>query len=363
MDLIWVFATGSDPELRIALWAGTTAFGLTFMILLALVVMRWRQRRQVEEYIKFISEWRPVMMDAILGNEPMAPKLSSRHRLFFLLLWNEFRESLRGAAEQGLNRLACAVGIDQVARDLLVQGRGGERLLALLTLGRLAQPSDRQRVLQVMREDDPYVSLAAAHALVLIDPMLAVQDLLHAVAMRDDWPAAKIVEILKKAGADALSPVLERFFSRLPEKALPRLLPLLSAAHVEMAAPILNRALRQTHRLELVISALKLVNDPRSLDIARGLLEHGDWRVRMLAAGAIGRIGTRQDLDHLSPLLGDREWWVRYRAAQAIVRLPGIDGQAIRSLYEKSQDTFARNMLVHVVGETRLSRRVTIPAT
>ena len=339
-----------------------TALGLTCMLLLGLLVMRWRQRRRVDEQAKFIREWRPVMMDAILGNEPMAPKLAPRDRLFFLLLWNEFRESLRGGAEQGLNKLACAAGIDQVARDLLAQGRGGERLLALLTLGRLGQSADRQRVLQAMREDSPYVSLAAAHALVLINPTLAVQDLLHAVAMRDDWSSAKVVEILRKAGADALSPVLERFFSRLPEEVLPRLLPLLSAAHVDMAAPILDRYLRQTHQVALVMSALKLVNDPRSLDIVRGFLNHEDWRIRMLAAGAIGRIGTRQDLDNLSPLLSDREWWVRYRTAQAIVRLPGIDGPAIRSLYEKLQDTFARNMLVHVVGEARLARRVAIPA-
>lgn len=345
------FATASDAALRIALWIGTGAFVLTLLLLLLLIALRQLLRWRLRERASFISRWRPLMMDAILGEVISVPRLTARHQIYFLALWNEFRESVRGAAERGLNSLACAVGADHAARRLLAHGNGGERLLALLTLGRLGHPVDRDRVLQAVQEDDPYVSLSAARALILIDPMQAVRDLLPLVAQRSDWPSAKIVTILGKAGADTLSPLLATFLHGVPETILPRLLPLLAEAHIETAAPILDRVLTQAKQSELIISALKLVRTPQSIDVVRRLLHHEDWRVRTQAASAMGRIGSSRDMDLLSPLLCDREWWVRYRAGQALARLPGVSTADMQLLHNRLQDNFARDMLLHAAGE------------
>lgn len=271
--------------------------------------------------------------------------------VFFLVLWNEFRESVRGTAERSLNSMACAVGADHAARHLLAHGTGGDRLLALLTLGRLGQSVDRDRVFQVVQEDDPYVSLSAARALIQIDPMHAVRDLLPLVARRSDWPPAKIVAILGEAGADTLSPLLATFLHSVPETVLPRLLPLLAEAHIETAASILDEVLTQAKQSELIISALKLVHTPQSINVVRRLLHHENWCVRVQAASAMGRIGSSRDMDLLAPLLCDREWWVRYRAGQALVRLPGISNGDMQLLLNRLQDGFARDMLIYAAGE------------
>ena len=344
-------AVASDPALRIALWIGAGAFVLTLLLLLLLIALRQLLRWRLRERASFISRWRPLMMDAILDEDISVPRLAARHQIYFLVLWNEFRESVRGAAERGLNSLACAVGADHAARRLLAHGNGGERLLALLTLGRLGQPVDRDRVLQVVQEDDPYVSLSAARALILIDPMQAVRDLLPLVARRSDWPSAKIVAIIGEAGADTLSPLLATFLRRVPETVLPRLLPLLAEAHIETAAPILDKVLTQAKQSELIISALKLVRTPQSINVVRRLLHHEDWCVRTQAASAMGRIGASRDMDLLAPLLCDREWWVRYRAGQALVCLPGVSIGDMQLLHNSLQDGFARDMLIYAAGE------------
>ncbi|MBK6704555.1 MAG: HEAT repeat domain-containing protein [Caulobacteraceae bacterium] len=46
-----------------------------------------------------------------------------------------------------------------------------------------------------------------------------------------------------------------------------------------------------------------------------------DWRVRLKASEAIGRLGLWRRADCLAPLLDDPVWWVRFRAEEALKRL------------------------------------------
>lgn len=252
-------------------------------------------------------------------------------------------------------KLACAVGADHAARRLLVHGNAGERLLALLTLGRLGQSVDRGRLLRRAQEDVPHIALAAARALIMIDPQQAVQDLLPIVVQRSDWPSAKIVAILGEAGADVLSPLLATFLRQTPLTELPRLLPLLADVDIEVADPILYKVLTKAKQRELIISALKLARSPQIIDAVRELLHHEDWRVRTQAASAMGRIGSSRDIGMLAPLLHAPEWWVRYRTGQALVGLPGVSTQDLQLLHDSLQDVFARDMLVYAAGEAGIT--------
>jgi HEAT repeat protein len=46
-----------------------------------------------------------------------------------------------------------------------------------------------------------------------------------------------------------------------------------------------------------------------------------DWRVRLKASEAIGRLDLWRHADRLTPLLDDPVWWVRFRAEEALKRL------------------------------------------
>ena len=83
---------------------------------------------------------------------------------------------------------------------------------------------------------------------------------------------------------------------------------------------------------------LRLLKSAEDLDVVRDCLTHGDWRVRVQAASALGRIGVAEDEERLTPLLSDKEWWVRYRAAQALSRLPSVPASKLKSLREKQSE-------------------------
>jgi HEAT repeat protein len=101
----------------------------------------------------------------------------------------------------------------------------------------------------------------------------------------------------------------------------------------------------------VVGAALRLTAVPELLDDVRALLAHGDWRVRVQAAKALGRIGNRSDAARLRALLGDPQWWVRYRAAQALVSMPFLAPADLDALCRDTPDRFAADMLRQVLAE------------
>jgi HEAT repeat protein len=77
--------------------------------------------------------------------------------------------------------------------------------------------------------------------------------------------------------------------------------------------------------------------------------------VRLHAAQALGRLGTREDEWHLRRALADSQWWVRYRAAQALGNLPFMDVDRLRRITEDVEDRYGRDILRQVIAEKELA--------
>jgi HEAT repeat protein len=102
---------------------------------------------------------------------------------------------------------------------------------------------------------------------------------------------------------------------------------------------------------EIIADGLKFLCEPCDLPVVHGHLGHPSWVVRLQAARALGRIGTCEDLPHLTTLLGDSSWWVRYRAAQALVALTRGEPQVLSQLKSNLTDRYARDMLDMAMAE------------
>ena len=53
-------------------------------------------------------------------------------------------------------------------------------------------------------------------------------------------------------------------------------------------------------------------------------------------------------------MLADDEWWVRYRAAKALVRLPGVGAPELEQVRARLLDPYARDILGQAVAEAGL---------
>jgi HEAT repeat protein len=240
-----------------------------------------------------------------------------------------------------------------MARRRLARGDALDRLLALRTFGYLARPEDYPEVVRWLDDRRTYLCIAAARALVQMDPHRAPGDLLPRLARRVDWPVALFASTLAGAGPEATARQLREVLRGLPVTPLVRLLPLVTVVDGRTADEILGELLASSSDPEILCAALKRAESPRLLPHVRRACAHPEWAVRTQAAAVLGRVGEKADRQPLLLLLCDPGWWVRYRAAQAL--LSGRFGTAkeIAALVPGLGDRYAHDILEHVLAEVR----------
>jgi HEAT repeat protein len=268
-----------------------------------------------------------------------------------LTLWNHAQESVRGEATARLNAFARACGLERAAQRLLRKRGLYGKLLGVVTLGHLRDTSCWDALVTLAADERPVLSLCAARALMLIDAKRALPELLPAFLSRSQWPLSRVASILAEAGPDRVSAALIAAIDEEQSGRRARLVRLLDLADGEMTIPHIARMLRESEDEALLLACLKSLHLPHDVAPVRALLTHTSWRVRTQAARALGRIGSREDIPSLLPALADPVWWVRYRAAQALVALPGLDPQELAAIRSRLTDRYAVDMLEQAQAE------------
>jgi HEAT repeats len=349
------FNTLSDRYLLVAFVTGSVALVLTALLLLLTVALRVNLKRRERRKLQFTAVWRPVLMNALV--DPAAcklPVLQARDWLSFLKLWNYLQESLRGEATDNLNLVARRLHADAQARTLLRQGKRAERLIAILTLGHLRDCESRDDLLASAAGRDTIASLNAARALLQIDPMTGVEQLLPLVLARQDWDVARLAHMLGDARA-AFGLLLIRSIVSLKPRQMLRALQLVNALRLQLPVATLHYLLHRQHQPPAVlVAALRIAHGAAVLPTVRAHLAHSNWRVRTQAIHALSRFGEPADVTLLSAGLGDAEWWVRYAAAQALASLPFLGHEGLAQLQSSITDATARQMLAQVAAERGL---------
>ncbi|OWW21001.1 HEAT repeat domain-containing protein [Noviherbaspirillum denitrificans] len=345
-----VFSTLSDPYLQAAFWTGMGALALTLLLGTQIVYLRMSLRRQERLEQSVIAKWRPLLMAAVADVPPdQLPDLPRRERLHFLRLWLHLHQSVRGTASAGLNEVGYRLGCDAIARGMLRDGNRAERLLAVLVTGHLRDATAWDELMRLAALPDSATSMQALWALVQADADKALREMMPVLLRRDDWALSQVAGILQDAQETCARYLSDALMQLEPER-LPRALNLAEALRAPVA-PALLATLMHDDDAERVVAALRLANSPVLLDEVRTCLGHADWRVRVQASRALGRIGDRSDIARLQAMLGDTQWWVRYRAAQALIGLPSMQAGEAQALAASVTDRFAADMLRQVIAE------------
>jgi hypothetical protein len=342
----------SDPFLDVAWTVGLVTVGITVALALQVLVMRERSLARERRRAAVVGAWRPLVFEWLLGGEPQPPRLARRDEDTVLLLWNQIHDGVRGGEERArLNLLGERIG----ARAMALRRLGGHdtvrRLLAIRTLGHLARPEDYARLAAHLDDRRAYLGLAAAGALVEIDPRAAPADVLARLVDRADWPVPVAATLLADADAGALSAWFHASAAALDPPRLVRLLPLVAHLDAGAAEEIVERILGACEGEELVAAALRAVRSAVHLPHVRRACLHPAWSVRTQAAAALGRVGEPGDGAALAGLLRDPQWWVRYRAAQALTGGRFGSPHGAIAVADGLGDRFARDIVEHVLAE------------
>ena len=271
----------------------------------------------------------------------------------FASLWNHFRRSAEGPAAENLATLLRDQGIDKRLLALLRRRRLRLRLTAITALGHLREERAWDRLEKIARGRSGVTSFAAARALIRIEPRKALQVLGPSILEREDWPLARLGTILNELGPVIVTPVLVTLLVSRPRRRLERAVKLARFGDRKRISTIVRGWLSSGDEPDVMKAALDYVEDASELPWVHGAARHAEWPVRMAAAQALARVGSRTEIPGLLELLRDPVWWVRYHAAQGLTRLQGLDPDELEALREGTKDLFAADMLAQALAERR----------
>ncbi len=307
------------------------------------------ERRSLN-FRKKAEDW---LIRLIAGEKFEPPKIADRDLLDFLYLWIHFQEILRGESKQTLNQALSFFALEPKIHKMLIRGGFEEQLIAATTMGRAADKQAWDLLLVLLDKASPLMSMTAARALVLIDPVKASDIIVPLIIQHRDWMPSRLVLMLKLADPlfrQAFLMRLEYEVQQSPPYLL-RLMRLIGAVQLNQPLPLTEKFLTTSDDPNLVVASLKLVCHPSELEFVRGRFSDENWSVQVQIATVLGKFGMPQDVPHLLSLLNSKQWWVRYRATQALIGLPFINRRTINRLIESRSDAFARDILLQVIAE------------
>jgi len=344
--------SSSDLELVFAVTIAVGALASAVVLLVSIAALRARRGWRSRHLMRREGPWRAALHEAT--EDPAAARLPAIARADlpdFAMLWNHFQESLRGPAALNLAQLLHDHAIDERLLAMLGRRSLRLRLIAITALGHLREERAWARLEAMAREPAAVTSFAAARALLRIEPRRALEVLGPSIVQREDWPLSRLGSILQELGPGVVTPALVNMLVMRPRHGLDRVIKLARFGHRHRIATIVRGWLSSSQDPEVIAAALDYVEDAADLPWARGAARHEEWRVRMAAARALGRVGGRRELAVLLDLLRDPVWWVRYHAAHGLTRLHGLEPHELETLRENARDAYAADMLGQALAE------------
>lgn len=351
-----------DALLHVALYAAGALGILSLLLMLQVLVVTQASTRRQRRRNTFQARLRPLLAAEALGiGEPgLEAPAQERERRWWLETWNQMQATMRGASHARLNRLLCALAMDRHAMALLARRDMRSRLLALACFRELGDPGYWPQLLPHLRDRNPIKSLAAADALVAIDPGRAMRHLLPEAMRRRDWAHGRLAWLCHRAGQAALTPpLLELLASRPSEAPLARLLALLPYADARALAPWARRRLADTVRMPGpaeragALQVLRALGDPGDRDRIVAAMRDPEPDVRLAAVAALRAQATLEDIPAILPMLADRSWAVRQEAATTMATLPGATPALLDLLAAEVMDRYGREALQRAIAEAR----------
>lgn len=350
----WEYVIVSDLIITAAYYINITILVLVTALLALLIFFRVRLIHLQKRHARLTARWRPLITQMLITGENTITALPPSERFIFLEEWNRMFGSIKGDNLERLVKLAHELNIHKFALRLLKKRNMRLKLFAVITLGHMRAHQAWDTLQALLQHPNTLLSLSAARALMWIDDQQAIDLILPVVQQRDDWPWSNVAHLLKQSTpANICSRLADTTLSSAVDKQ-PGLLRFLETCNCTQLTDVFYRVLKETDDDRVASTCLHIITDPRALPEIRKYTHSSRWHVRMHAASALGRLGNNSDRERLLQLTSDREWWVRYRAAQALLALPGMNQDKLLLIREQSSDRYSRDIISQALAEDSL---------
>ncbi|MGH7860353.1 MAG: HEAT repeat domain-containing protein [Candidatus Binatia bacterium] len=346
---------------RLAFYAGAASIVAAAIVALWAVALRVAYQLRTSRRADVRRRWTNLVLEYLDGQRPPLPRLKRWDRRAVIGRLNYLFDTLRGDAHDELRRLMSDAGIDRAVESMLRERNAAGQLIALTAVAQMRLERLQARVTPFV--DDPRTahSLAAARALMQVDPAHGAGIVLDRLPSRDDWHVTRIVELLE-GSQQAIGPALGDLLRAAEDPELAaRIIAVIESLKDGHGISAVRRLLAGGRRLEprvmaAAVDALGEFGDPRDIEVVRPGAVSLDPQVRMETAVAIGKLGSDEDVPVLSELLHDPSPAVRREAARALVRLPAMSKDRIKVMLSGlREDSDAHSTLRRALLELRAS--------
>ena len=353
----------SDPALRLAVYSVLVLAGVTLVVMLNVLILAELASRRERRREAFTRFWRPVLAAWSIEDNAELPLLKqhTEERLWFLLMWANLQRQLRGSTKQRLNRLFDRLSMDSYVEELLESRRVHRRLLALACFSHLAEECYWGAVVPFVTSSNSIESLAAAQAVVAMNPTRGMRLLVPIYVKRKDWARLRFSALCQQAGREATGPAV---LSALQQESRPRIAALMAWVEPAKAAAWARNSLRtapdsselNSEQRDVICAALHCLgelHDRRDRELIQTALSHPLADVWVAALHALKRQSSVDDDTCFTLALSDSNWWVRQAAADALVTLPGVNEVHLNALLDGVQDRYGRDALRRAMAEEK----------
>ena len=204
-----------------------------------------------------------------------------------------------------------------------------QRVRAAEVIGELGGPANVPALRRGLRDREPLVRFACAHALTRLSPGGHLEQIVAALADDGDDDAVfnqgALAEILLDSGPSAVEELRELLTDPRHPRRRRLIVVVLGELRAHAAVPELLAALNDDddELCARACHALGKIGDPETADAIAAVAMDGGrpWFVRTAAAGACGQIGDPGTAGVLVEALDSEEWYPRNAAATALVQL------------------------------------------
>lgn len=354
----------SDPALRLAVYSAMALAALTLVVMLNVLILAELAGRRERRRSAFSARWRPILTAWSLGERVTLPALHPRRdeeQFWLLLMWANLQRQVRGSPKEQLNAFLEHLALDRYVISLLSARQVHRRLLALTCLRHLGEERHWGAVAPVVSSSNSVESLAAADALVAMNPPRAMRFLVPFYIQRKDWAYLRFKSLCKQAGRAAAGPAL---ISALQQSPNPRIMALLEWILPSEAAYWARQNLRKLptsaeltrEQRDAVCASLRCLAELHSVqdrELIEKAFDHPFPQVRSEAVLALKYQSSDTDEPQFTRMLSDPSWWVRQAAADALVDLPNLDQSRLNALLDSVQDRYGRDALRRAMAEKR----------
>lgn len=252
---------------------------------------------------------------------------------------------LRGLEHGQLVEIFQAAGVREILIGDLRHWNARLAQAAAENLRHFRSPESVAALRQALTHRTPEVRLAAALSLAEMNEAPPVEELVRILNLGSAEQSRLAVELFRRLAhrefetilaiaADRSRPALLRLMAleALAEQRDPRLVAVTSAIARDETGDIASQAVR----------FLGALGDRSVAPIISAGLQSADWRVRVQAATAAGRLGLGELSEQLTELLDDDAWWVRHRAGEALGSLREGGIEQLRAVSAGGEDRSRR---------------------